>query len=110
MQSLLFRITALLRSLDEQTGLGDLDYTSRDMLFFVGERTDSGEPPRVSEVTLDGRFGSAATAHAKLNELVEQGWLKRAPGKVDKRERILILTRKAEGIFKQFATAMAKLR
>ena len=68
-KNLIFRINRIVRSIENSSGLSDLDMSTRSILGFIGEAEAENQTLHVSDVVKILIFGTAPTVYARLREL-----------------------------------------
>jgi len=108
-KNLIFRINRIVRSIENSSGLSDLDMSTRSILGFIGEAEAENQTLHVSDVVKILSFGTAPTVYARLRELEKSGWIKSIPDPRDGRAKQLQLTSKARRVYTKMSTEALKI-
>jgi DNA-binding PadR family transcriptional regulator len=108
-KQLIFRINHLVRSLEDSSGLLDLDILARSILSFIGEAEAEGRTLNVSDVVKGPGFGTAPTVYSRLAELEKAGWIKSVPDPRDGRAKHVQLTPLARRTYAKMSKEALKL-
>ena len=73
---LIFRIHSVVRAIEADTALDNLNLAAREILKFIGQRSAEGLQTRSSDVIVMTRLGTAPTIYARLSELEDADWIK----------------------------------
>lgn len=105
---LIFRICAVVRSIEQTVGLADLDFCSRSILTFVGEAEMEQRKLKVSDVIRSSLFGTPPTVYSRLRDLEEAGWIEYSFNPSDGREKMVLLSRTAKRAYRKMSTEIQK--
>lgn len=86
---LFLKVTGTINITAEETGLGNLDLVSRNVLFHICTLAGDGNNPRVTEVMDARQLGSRQTIHGRIHELMEAGWVAAVTDEGDGRAKLL---------------------
>jgi DNA-binding MarR family transcriptional regulator len=86
------RMLNIIKALEGESDLGDLDPLARSVLFLVAEKQSNQEDLFVSDVIGQPGFGAAMTVFARLRELERQGWIALERDVENHRRKRVILT------------------
>lgn len=106
--NLIFKINQVIRAVEDRSGLGDLDLTSKEILRFVGENEAHKKRLNVSEVVRHGEFGSPPTVFSRLSLLEQHGWIALVTDNADGRVKNVQLTPRARKAFSLMSAAALK--
>jgi hypothetical protein len=106
---LIFRIHRAIRTVESNTGLDELDLSSRAILNFIGEAESEQRTLNVSDVVKGPGFGTAPTVYSRIAELEGTGWIKCVPDPNDGRAKHVRLTPQARKAFARMSSETLKL-
>ncbi|MFN4140380.1 MarR family winged helix-turn-helix transcriptional regulator [Aestuariivirga sp.] len=106
---LIFRITRLIRAIEESSGLDAMDLSARAILNFVGEAEARKQLLNVSDVVRGPGFGTPPTVYSRIAELEHAGWIRCVPDPEDGRAKHVRLTPQAHRAFSRMSAATRKL-
>jgi len=106
---LIFRINRVIRAIEANTGLDELDLSSRAILNFIGEAESQQKTLNVSDVVKGPGFGTAPTVYSRIAELEKGGWIKCVPDPEDGRAKLVRLTPSAKKAFSRMSSEARKL-
>ena len=106
---LIFRINRVIRSVESNTGLDELDLSSRSILNFIGEAESMQRLLNVSDVVKGPGFGTAPTVYSRIAELERGGWIKCVQDPNDGRAKHVRLTPLARKAFAKMSAEAQKL-
>jgi hypothetical protein len=86
------RMLNIIKALEGESDLGDLDPLARSVLFLVADKQSNQEDLFVSDVISQPGFGAAMTVFARLRELERQGWIALERDVENHRRKRVILT------------------
>ena len=109
MSDLIFRVLNLIKSIDDVTGISDLDSTSREILQIVANAHDAGNVLYVGDIARRYDLGSAPNIYSKLKVLTEAGWIKAEDVAEDGRRKRLSPSEKALKSFRAQSDALKTL-
>ena len=101
------KLKAAILAAEKEQGLDGLDFLSREILHLIASANVSGVKLRVSDVTKDAVFGTSPTVYARLNKLVEGGWIVKKADEDDKRVALIQITSMAREKLKKISKALA---
>lgn len=107
-EHLIFRITSIMRAVEQSLGLGDLDLSCRSILVFVGEAEAARMKLNVADIIRTSSFGTPPTVYARLSELHSGGWIEYAPDPHDRRARQVLLTQSARRVYRKVSREVLK--
>ncbi len=93
---------------EKEHGLHGMDYTSREILHTIASANLMEVKCRVSDVVKEGHFGTPPTVYARLDKLVEGGWIIKTKDKDDGRAVLLEITPMARAKFKKMSKALER--
>lgn len=108
-KQLIFRINGLVRAIEVNSGLGELDLKARSILSFIGEAEADRLALNVSDIVKAPGFGTAPTVYARLAELEDAGWIKSVPDPRDGRAKRVSLTAQARRTFAKMSAEAQKI-
>jgi DNA-binding MarR family transcriptional regulator len=91
---------------EKQHGLYEIDPSTREILQTIASANLSDTKICVSDTKNEQVFGTLPTVLARLQKLVEAGWIERRADPDDGRVVLLRLTFKAKSIFKKISKAI----
>jgi DNA-binding MarR family transcriptional regulator len=106
--NLIFKINQAVRSVEDRSGLCDLDLTSKEILRFVGESEAGKRRINVTEIVRHGEFGSPPTIFSRLSLLEQQQWIALIPDESDGRVKNVQLSARARKAFTLMSSAALK--
>jgi DNA-binding MarR family transcriptional regulator len=106
---LIFRINRVIRNVESNTGLDELDLSSRSILNFIGEAESQQRLLNVSDVVKGPGFGTAPTVYSRIAELERAGWIKCVQDPNDGRAKHVRLTPLARKAFAKMSAEAQKL-
>lgn len=106
-EALIFRLYRMLRELEHEAGLDELDLRARALLRLICEGDASGTPPIVGDFVKENPLGTPPTIFSSLAELQSAGWIERLPDKQDGRARRLTLTPQARRVFARMSKRLS---
>lgn len=106
---LIFRINRVIRAIEANSGLDELDISARAILNFIGEAEAEQRTLNVSDVVKGPRFGTAPTVYSRLSELEKAGWIKCIPDPRDGRAKQVLLTPLARRTYAKMSAEAHKL-
>lgn len=106
---MIFPMYNLLEAIENDTGFGGLDHSSRDMLVYVGSQLLEGKRINVSDLARNTKFGSPAKIYGRIALLESEGWLKIVSDPLDGRARLVSLSAKAHRTFEAKSAAITRL-
>ncbi len=106
---LIFRINRVIRAVESNTGMDELDLSSRSILTFIGEAESQQRVLHVSDVVKGPGFGTAPTVYSRIAELERTGWIKCVPDPEDGRAKHVRLTPLARKAFAKMSAETQKL-
>ena len=74
----IFEVFRVVRSIQEETGLGKLDDRARQLLWVIGDADSDGRQLNVTDLTADNKLGTFPTVRRYLDELVNAGLVENA--------------------------------
>ena len=98
-ETLVFRISQIIRAVERQYGMDEMDASARNLLFLIGEAERDGSSLSVSEAIRESGTNTAPTVYSKLAKLEASGWVKSVPDKNDRRVKRLHLTPHSKKVF-----------
>ena len=108
MEDAFLRIKAILKAIENDEGLDDLDPISRDLLNYILQKNSEGQTLRVTDLTANLSFGSPATVYGRLAKITDSGWIKTTTPADDGRVKIVVPTSKALGSLGRMSIALTK--
>ena len=105
----IFRINRVIRAIESNTGLDELDLSSRAILNFIGEAESEQRVLNVSDVVKGPGFGTAPTVYSRIAELERTGWIKCVQDPEDGRAKHVRLTPPARKAFAKMSAETQKL-
>lgn len=102
------RFLNALDSLDRMSPGKKLDYTEQQMLDYIYRALVNGERLLVGDVILLDQFGSQATLHGRLKNLVGKGYIQLLEDKQDARRKSVCITSKAEKYYQQLSECLSR--
>jgi DNA-binding MarR family transcriptional regulator len=108
-EDLIFQVHRVVRTIEEATGLGELDASSRSVLNFIGEAEVEERALNVSSVVKARIFGTPPTVYARLTALEKAGWIEFKSDPHDGRAKQVHLTRAARRSYIRMSRAIQKL-
>lgn len=108
MQDAFLRIKAILKAIESDEGLNDLDVVSRDLLNYVLQKHSESQVLRVTDLTANLSFGSPATIYGRLAKLQDGGRIKTTTPVDDGRVKIVVPTSKALGSLGRMSIALQR--
>jgi hypothetical protein len=106
---LIFRINRVVRSVESNTGMDELDLSSRSILKFIAEAESEERLLNVSDVVKGPGFGTAPTVYSRIAELERTGWIKCVQDPEDGRAKHVRLTPVARKAFGRMSLEIQKL-
>ena len=106
---LIFQINRAIRTVESQTGMDQLDLSSRSILSFIGDAESQQRTLNVSDVVKGPGFGTAPTVYSRIAELERTGWIKCVPDPSDGRARHVRLTPLARKAFARMSAETHKV-
>jgi hypothetical protein len=106
---LIFRINRVIRAVESDTGMNELDLSSRSILNFIGEADAEQRVLNVSDVVKGPGFGTAPTVYSRIAELERTGWIKCVQDPDDGRAKHVKLTPIARKAFSRMSAEAQKL-
>lgn len=106
---LIFRIHRVIRSIEQATGLDQLDLSARAILNFIGEAESDQRVLNVSDVVRGPGFGTAPTVYSRIAELERTGWIKCVQDPDDGRAKHVRLTPLSRRAFARMSAETQKL-
>lgn len=101
---LIFRVHKAVHTVEVETGLIELDHTSRLVLAFIGEAEAGRRELMVSDVLRNYELGTPNTILSKIYKLRKGGWIECNPDSKDGRVKRIRLTAKASDAFERMST------
>jgi len=102
------RFLNALDSLDRMSPSKKLDSIEEQLLDHIYLASVSGEKLLVGDVILLDQFGSQATLHGRLKNLVGKGFIQLHGDKADGRRKSVQITNKAEKHYQQLSECLSK--
>ena len=106
---LIFQINRAIRAVESQTGMDQLDLSSRSILTFIGDAESQQKTLNVSDVVKGPGFGTAPTVYSRIAELEQAGWIKCVPDPKDGRAKHVRLTPLARKAFTRMSAETLKV-
>ena len=106
---LIFRISRVVRAIEANSGLGELDISARAILNFIGEAEVEQKTLNVSDIVKGPGFGTAPTVYSRLSELEKAGWIRCIPDPNDGRAKQVLLTPLSKRTFAKMSAEAHKL-
>ena len=107
MSEIAIRVLNILKTIDERTGIAELDRASQEILRVITIAHASKEALCVGDLARRADLGSAPSIYSKLKVLSERGWIQSTPDKSDGRLRHVVPTKKAMNAFNQLSKALS---
>jgi DNA-binding MarR family transcriptional regulator len=108
-EDLIFRINRVIRTVESNTGMDELDLSSRSILSFIGDAESQERVLHVSDVVKGPGFGTAPTVYSRIAELERTGWIKCVQDPEDGRAKHVKLTPQARKAFARMSAETQKL-
>jgi DNA-binding MarR family transcriptional regulator len=94
---------------EEESGLNELGFASREMLVEIAMATEiRGKPTQVTDLTRSERHGTLPTVVKRIAELVEGGWVVKTESPEDGRAKFLSLSPRSESIFRRMSKTVRR--
>lgn len=108
-EHLIFRISRVMRAVEQTAGLDGLDPSSRAILVLIGEAEAEQKVLNVSDVVKACNFGTPPTIYNRLSELEKAGWIEYAADPRDGRARHVFLSRSARRLYGRVSGEVQRL-
>jgi hypothetical protein len=108
-EDLIFRINRVIRAIEANTGMDELDLSSRSILGFIGDAESQQKVLHVSDVVKGPGFGTAPTVYSRIAELERTGWIKCVQDPEDGRAKHVKLTPLARKTFARMSAEAQKV-
>jgi DNA-binding MarR family transcriptional regulator len=102
----IFRIIRVIRSVEQQHDLHELDPLARELLSLIAERETEGAPTRPSELVQCARLGTPPTIYSRVARLEECGWIIRAQDDQDARSVRIFLSARGRAAFQAMSAEL----
>ena len=102
-EHLIFRITGIVRAVEQTVGLGALDPIQKSILAFIGEAEAAKRSVNVTDIIKTLAYGSAPTVYGRMNDLEVGGWIEYMPDPYDRRARQVVLTDVSRRAYRKIA-------
>jgi hypothetical protein len=108
-EDLIFRVNRVIRAVESNTGMDELDLSSRAILSFIGDAESQERVLHVSDVVKGPGFGTAPTVYSRIAELERTGWIKCVQDPDDGRAKHVKLTPLARKAFARMSAEAQKV-
>lgn len=108
-EDLIFRVNRVIRAVESNTGMDELDLSSRAILSFIGDAESQERVLHVSDVVKGPGFGTAPTVYSRIAELERTGWIKCVQDPDDGRAKHVKLTPLARKAFSRMSAEAQKV-
>lgn len=99
-------LKATIAAAESRHGLHEIDPTTREMLLAIASANLSARKIRVSDIKNEQTYGTLPTVLARLQKLVEAGWIERKTDPKDGRVVLLQITSKAKLTFNKISKTL----
>jgi len=106
LRDFLFRVKNVIGAVEDSTGFGTLDPTSKDILEFVARAELDEHEIFVADVIRHRDLGSVANLHGRLTSLVQLGWLVLLPEPSDGRRKRVQLSSLARSAYNKMSSKL----
>lgn len=103
-----FRMRAILADAEQESGLNELNFVSREILVEIGLAANNGRLTHVTDLTRSEKYGTLPTVVKRIADLVNSGWIVRQDNPEDRRAKILSLSPKSETAFRRLSRTIRK--
>lgn len=102
------KLKTAIAAAEKEHGIHSLDFVSREILHTIASANLMDVRCRVSDVVKEEIFGTPPTVYARLNKLVEGGWIVKKEDEEDRRAALLEITPMARAKFKKMSKALER--
>lgn len=105
----IFAVNRIIRAIEEEGGLAEIDFVSKCILYFIGDRDEAGQKVTPANLINCKDFGTAPTVYVRLSKLSATGWIDSGIDPLDGRSKLLKLTRKSRRLFLKMSKRLRRV-